>query len=155
MEEVANELRSGYGMRVEVVSMGELSFPMQVSTVSSADVLVGITGSDLVNLMFLPSKGSIIEIFPSVDHQGVFIPELSNMAKMLGKNHFAFVSDGNITLDDGEERLLYRTRFISVDVTNIAALVHLAAQTSLHGTSLSHTGCIYNHSIARCAVTGD
>ena len=153
VEDLALELRTGYGMRVEVVSLGELPFPQQVSTISAADVLVGITGSDLVNLMFLPPQGSVIEIFPSLDHQGVFIPELGNMAKMLGKNHFSFVSDGNITVDEGEARLLYRTKYIRVAVKDLAALVHFAVHQSLHGSSLMHTGCIYNHVTARCAIT--
>jgi len=125
---------------------------LQVKKVAAVEVLVGVTGSDLVNLMFLPSSGSVVEIFPAVGHEGIFVPELANMAKMLGKNHFPFVTHGNLTaVNEGESRLLYRVQELNVGpVSNLAALVNHAAYQTMYGSSLKHTSCQPVGGLVRC-----
>jgi len=152
VEELARELVAEYGMEVEVVSFGAITFREQVEKVATAQVLVGVTGSDLVNLMFLPPHGSVVEIFPAVDKQGVFVPELANMAQMLGKNHFPFVTHNNLTaVNEGESRLLYRVQALNVGpVSNLAALVNHAAFQTLYGSSLKHSSCQFSEGMVRC-----
>ena len=157
VEELASELREDQELAVKVVSFGELDFQQQVHTAAAADVLVGVTGSDLVNLMFLPLTGSLVEIFPSLQYEGVFVPELANMAKMLGKNHFTYVSEGNITLDegrvlDGRSHLLQRTKYINVAVHDLAALVRHAVQQSYNGSALGSTVCSYDSTNVQCVA---
>ena len=150
MDELALELRSGHEADVKVVTFGELEFHQQVQTVAGADVLVGITGSDLVNLMFLPLTGSVVEIFPSLERESVFVPELANMAKLLGKNHFTYVANGNITLNEGESRLLFRTKAINVAVQDLAALVRHALHQTRHGSKLESCTCTYSRTSVQC-----
>lgn len=151
VEEMAAQLQTE-DLDVKIVSFGELDFPRQVQAAAAADVLVGVTGSDLVNLIFLPPTGSLVEIFPSLNHDRVFVPELSNMAKMLGKNHFTYVAEGNITLDEGQSRLLYRTKSINVAVPDLAALVRHALQQSSSGSVLKSTQCSYDSARVRCTT---
>ena len=140
-EDCAEELRALYGMQSQVVTFGDLGFEDQVRLTASADVLVGITGSDLVNMMFLPLSGSLVEIFPSLDHEQVFVPELGNMARLLGKNHFVYVTTGNLTLDYSEHRLLYKAKRVTVPVADLAALISHAARQAMSGSSMQHTEC--------------
>ena len=153
VNELALELRLGHEADVKVITFGELEFHQQVQTVAAADVLVGITGSDLVNLMFLPLTGSIVEIFPSMERENVFVPELANMAKMLGKNHFTYVANGNITLNEGESRLLFRTKAINVAVQDLAALIRHALHQTRHGSKLESFTCTYSRTNVQCKPT--
>lgn len=150
--EFADYLRAQYNMDVDVVTLGSLSFVEQVELVSAADVLVGITGSDLVNLMFLPKTGSIVEVF--LMHQGEesFVPELSNMAALLGKNHFSYVSTGEIIFrDSGEDhRLLMRTKQAVVNIPDLAALVSHAALQAKSGSTLELHTCHSTDGYVRC-----
>ena len=149
-EDCAEELRAMYGMQSQVVTFGDLSFEDQVRLTASADVLVGITGSDLVNMMFLPLSGSLVEIFPSLDHEQVFVPELGNMARLLGKNHFVYVTTGNLTLDYSQHRLLYKAKRVTVPVADLAALISHAARQAISGSSMQHTECDNLDGVVSC-----
>lgn len=146
-EELANFLRTNHKMDATVACFGELAFPDQVSIASHADVLVGVTGSDLINLMFLPLHGSIVEIFPAHNGESVFTPELYNMARMLGKNHLSYVSVGNVTVSLDESsaqlggKLLHSAKSISVSVPDVAALIQVAARQALGGSVWGRTSC--------------
>ena len=50
---------------MQVVDFGKLSFKEQIRTVYDAAVLAGISGSDLINAIFLPSRGVLVEIDPA------------------------------------------------------------------------------------------
>ena len=50
---------------VQVVDFGKLSFVEQIRTVHDAAVLAGISGSDLINAIFLPSRGILVELDPA------------------------------------------------------------------------------------------
>ena len=150
VEDLAAELSTDEDLDVRVVTFGTLPFFEQVQMAAEADVLVGITGSDLVNMMFLPLTGSIVEIFPAAEHETVFVPELANMAKMLGKNHFTYVSAGNITFNEAESRLIFRTKTIEVAVTDLAALVRHAVQQTRHGSYLQSFACTYTGLAVEC-----
>ena len=127
---------------------------LQVEKVAAADVLVGVTGSDLVSLMFLPPSGSVVEIFPAVGRKGIFVPELANMAVLLGKNHFPFVAHGNFTaVDEGESRLLFRVQALNVGpVDSLAALVNHAAYQTTYGSSLQHSACALAEGFVQCKL---
>ena len=51
---------------VQVVDFGELSFAEQLQAVSNATLLAGISGSDLMNAVFLPRGAGMVEILPQV-----------------------------------------------------------------------------------------
>ena len=146
-DELATFLQNTYKMDACVVCFGELSFADQVRAAAHADVLVGVTGSDLINLMFLPQYGSIVEVFPALDTDVVFTPELSNMARMLGKNHLSYVSAGNVTLtydESGAQRggkLLHSAKYVAVSIPDLAALIGVAAQRALGGSVWGRTSC--------------
>ena len=48
----------------QVVNLGALTFVEQIRAVHDAAVLTGISGSDLVNGIFLPSRGVLVEVDP-------------------------------------------------------------------------------------------
>ena len=150
-QDLADVLQSAYGLDAEVVTLGDLPFNDQVKLVGSADVLVGITGSDLVNLMFLPAEGSIVEIFPTLGGEGIFIPELSNMAALLGKNYFPYVTTGAVQVDESQDRLLYRMKRVSIATPDLAALVHHAARQAISGSTLKYHKCHNHEGFVRCS----
>ena len=51
-------------MSLQVVEFGKLSFADQIRTVHDAAVLAGISGSDLINAIFLPRQGVLVEMNP-------------------------------------------------------------------------------------------
>lgn len=121
------------GYNASIVTFGNLTFQQQLKAVSDAAVLVGITGSDLMNLVFLPISGSIVEVFPVAQGQQVFTPELWNLAHMVGKNHLKYVSPYNSTLMlDSEGNVLgnkpvHQTKATDVHVPGLVALIESAA----------------------------
>ena len=156
-DKLALFLRDTYRMDACVVSFGELAFADQVRAAARADVLVGVTGSDLINLMFLPRYGSVVEVFPALSTDVVFTPELSNMARMLGKNHLSYVSVGNVTqtFDDetGAQRggkLLHSAKSIAVSIPDLAALIGVAAQRALGGSVWGRTSCLKHQDNITC-----
>ena len=155
-EALAAFLHERHGMDAAVACFGELPFPKQVSTAAHADVLVGVTGSDLISLMFLPRYGSVVEIFPALEHESVFTPELANMARMLGKNHLSYVSMGNVTQsfdESGNQRggkLLHSAKFVTVSIPDAAGIIRVAAQQALGGSVWGRTSCQMEHDVVAC-----
>ena len=49
---------------LQIVNFGEIPFADQLKAVHDAAVLTGIHGSDLLNAIFLPSRGALVEIAP-------------------------------------------------------------------------------------------
>lgn len=122
----------GRGFNATMVTFGDLSFADQLHAVSDAAVLVGVTGSDLVNLVFLPSNAAVVEVFPVVKGQQVFTPELWHLAQMTGKQHLKYVSPYNSTVlasDKGEvsDRPVHQVNATDVHVPNLVALIESAA----------------------------
>lgn len=121
------------GFEVTVATFGNLTFPQQLETVSDASVLVGVTGSDLINLVFLPLASSVVEIFPVALGKQVFTPELWNLAHMTGKNHLKYVSPYNSTLmldSEGKtisDKPVHQVKATQVHVPSLVALVEAAA----------------------------
>ena len=124
---------SDLGFDAELITFGELSFADQLRVVSDAAVLVGVTGSDLVSLIFLPTNAAIVEIFPVAQGQQVFTPELWHLAQMSGKQHLKYVSPYNSTLmvdDKGHvigDKPVHQVNSTDVHVPSLAALVKSAA----------------------------
>lgn len=121
------------GFEVTIATFGDLSFQEQLDTVADAAVLVGVTGSDLINLAFLPLTGSVVEIFPVALGKQVFTPELWNLAHMTGKNHLKYVSPYNSSLMlDAEgnlisDRPVHQANSTEVHVPGLVALIEAAA----------------------------
>ena len=86
------------GFRVDIVTFGLLSFREQIAAVSDAAGLVGISGSDMVNAMFMPDGAALIEIFPLNRGVPIINPELYNVARMLGLTYQRYTSPINATL---------------------------------------------------------
>ena len=137
----ANELLAAlteFGFNAELVIFGELLFRDQLQIISDAAVLVGVTGSDLVSLIFLPINAAIVEIFPVAQGEQVFTPELWHLAQMSGKQHLKYVSPYNSTLMvDGNghvigDRPLHQVNSTDVHVPSLAALVKSAALMVQH-----------------------
>ncbi len=91
------------GFRVEIITFGSLPFKEQIATVSDAAGLVGISGSDLVNAMFMPDGAALVEIFPLNRGVPIINPELHNFARMLGITYARYTSPINATLRYDEE----------------------------------------------------
>lgn len=121
-----------YGFDAELVTFGDLSFADQLKIISDAAVLVGVTGSDLVSLIFLPVNAAVVEIFPVAQGEQVFTPELWHLAQMSGKQHLKYVSPYNSTLmvdDNGQvvgDRPVHQVNSTDVHVPSLAALVKSA-----------------------------
>lgn len=49
----------------QIVDFGSLSFADQLQAVQGAAALVGVSGSDLINGIFLPLTGVLVEILPA------------------------------------------------------------------------------------------
>ena len=139
------------GFNASLVTFGDLTFTQQLQAVSDAAVLVGVTGSDLINLVFLPITGSIVEIFPVAQGKQVFTPELWNLAHMLGKNHLKYVSPHNSTLMlDSEGHLLsdrpvHQVEATDVHVPSLVALIEAASIASDAGNSVWNRMSIEPH----------
>ena len=124
------------GYNASLVTFGDLTFKQQLRAVSDAAVLVGVTGSDLVNLAFLPLSGSIVEIFPVVQGEQVFTPELWNLAHMAAKNHLKYIPPYNSTaLLDSQghlmsDRPVHQVKSTDVHVPSLVALIGAAALAS-------------------------
>lgn len=58
-------LRSGNGMRFEVVDLGALSFDEQLRKIRASNVLVGAHGAGLMHVLFLADEAVLLEIHPS------------------------------------------------------------------------------------------
>ena len=127
-----------FGFDAELVTFGDLSFADQLKIISDAAVLVGVTGSDLVSLVFLPTNAAIIEIFPVAQGEQVFTPELWHLAQMSGKQHLKYVSPYNSTLMvDGNgqatgDRPVHQVNSTDVHVPSLAALVKSATLMVQH-----------------------
>ena len=140
-DDLVSALQS-HGFKASLVSFGDLTFTQQLQAVSNAAVLVGVTGSDLINLVCLPITGSIVEIFPVAQGKQVFTPELWNLAHMLGKNHLKYVPPYNSTLMlDSEGHLLsdrpvHQVKATDVHVPSLIALIEAASIASDAGNSV-------------------
>lgn len=141
----ANELVAALEMKgydVSLVTFGDLTFKQQLEAVQDASVLVGVTGSDLVNSVFLPLVATIVEIFPTAHGVQVFTPELWHLAQMSGKYHMKYVSPYNSTLlYDAEghvwgDRPVHQVNITQVHVPSLAALVESAVVTSAWTTRM-------------------
>ena len=85
-------------LRVQTVTFGSLTFKQQIAAVSDVAGLVGISGSDLVNAMFMPDGAALIEIFPLNRGVPIVNPELHNFGRMLGLTYARYTSPINATL---------------------------------------------------------
>ena len=137
----ANELLAAltkFGFNAELVVFGDLSFQDQLQIISDAAVLVGVTGSDLISLIFLPTNAAVVEVFPMAQGEQVFTPELWHLAQMSGKQHLKYVSPYNSTLMvDGNgqiigDRPVHQVNSTDVHVPSLAALVKSATMMVQH-----------------------
>ncbi|KAL0025597.1 hypothetical protein WJX79_006073 [Trebouxia sp. C0005] len=129
-------------MKTHGIEMGELNIVADCPNPSKCMGPYGIGlarafGSDLMNLVFLPISGSIVEIFPVAQGRQVFTPELWNLAHMVGKNHLKYVSPYNSTLmlDEGGkvvgDRPVHQTKATEVHVPGLVALIEAAALSAV------------------------
>ena len=67
-EELFDILESEFQVKVNPVYFEKLTFEEQVQTVANTDILIGVHGNGLTNLLWLPEHGSAIELFPKKCH---------------------------------------------------------------------------------------
>ena len=137
-EKVADHL-SSQGWNVSVVTMGDLSFEQQLRMVTDAKALVGVSGSDLVSMLFMPFRAAVVEIFPMVMGVPAYNPELSNQARNCGKVLRPYYSPFNATLFaneptgepvDATHTLLRQSKTVKIDVAGLVATIQGAIKAS-------------------------
>lgn len=147
------------GYNVSLVTFGDLTFQQQLHAVQDAAVLVGVTGSDLVNLVFLPLVATVVEIFPTAQGVQVFTPELWHLSQMSGKHHVKYVSPYNSTLlydsagNVWGDRPVHQVNSTSIHVPSLAALVESAVLTaSMNVMTRVHLDSGRTDSPVKCSV---
>ena len=160
-QELASSLRSK-GFNVSVATFGDMTFEEQLLMVADAKVLVGVHGSDLVNMLFMPLRAVVIEVLPLVLGVPLFNPELANQARNYGKFHRPYYSPFNATLFQNPEtgepidaRPIHQAKMIEVHVPDVVSLIQGSVSASdalmFYGFSLTldqHgliSSCGYNH----------
>lgn len=159
--DLARSMRSK-GWNVSLATFGDMTFEAQLRMLVNATVLVGVSGSDLVSLLFMPLKAVVVEIFPLVLGVPVFCPELANQARNCGKLHRPYYSPYNATLFNDPEtgqpidaRPLHQTKLVQVDIPSMISHIQGAVQASnalmLYGFTVDMdsqgliTTCKYDH----------
>lgn len=161
--DLAQAMRS-MSWNVTVATFGEMTFEAQLRLVGNAKVLVGVSGSDLVSLLFMPLTAVVIEIFPLVLGTPVFCPELANQARNCGKLHRPYYSPYNATLFEDPEtgqpidaRPIHQTKLVRVHVagmiSHIQGAVQAADASMFYGFDVAEddlgaiTTCKYDHKV--------
>ena len=134
--EVATQL-SSQGWNASVVTMGDLSFEQQLRLVADAKLLVGVSGSDLISMLFMPFRAAVVEIFPMVLGVPAYNPELANQARNYGKILRPYYSPYNATLFTDESTgkpvdatPLRQSNLVKVDVAGLVATIQGAVRAS-------------------------
>lgn len=70
-----------------VVDPGELEFSEQVALFSKAKAVAGIHGAGMTNLLWMPSRGKVLEIMPSRRRNGCY----AGIAACIGLSHRSWV----------------------------------------------------------------
>jgi len=87
-DELVARLRALPGVDVTVVQLESFSYAEQLALLARTDVLVGAHGSGLANLMFLPRKAGLVEIFPYVFSR----PTYGVLAKRFGLGYTSWTN---------------------------------------------------------------
>ena len=111
------------GWNVKLATLGDMTFRTHLFMLADATVLAGVSGSDMVSLVFMPLKAVVIEIIPLVLVVPVFYtcPEVANQARNCGKLHRPYYSPYDATLFEGlktghpiDVRLIHQTKYTEV-----------------------------------------
>ena len=101
------------------MDLGALSFAEQIKTVHDAAVLAGISGSDLINGIFLPSQGAVVEIDPA--NRGAQVPNDCCWCTLLWLNVNRIIESA---LQDGQAAAVHPSSVYS----SIASLIDACKQ---------------------------
>jgi Glycosyltransferase 61 len=71
---------------VDVIDFANLTWQDQVRAAASHDIMVGVHGNGLTNLLWLPCHGMAMEIFPEFAHQY----DYQMLAEVMGLEYFGF-----------------------------------------------------------------
>lgn len=80
-QEVVNVLKEGNMMNFQVIDGGAMSFRKQLEIIRSTNILVGVHGAGLMNIMFAADEAILIEVHPSYRQDRHF----RHAARMTGK----------------------------------------------------------------------
>ncbi len=80
-KEIHESLSAVKGLNVTLVDFAELSFREQMQSVVENDILVSLHGASLTHLLWLPSHGGVLEIWPSKES---YWRSYENMCNWLG-----------------------------------------------------------------------
>ena len=164
-QELANSMLD-MSWNVSIATLGDMTFEAQLLMMVDAKVLVGVSGSDLVSLLFMPFKAVVIEMFPLVLGVPVSCPELSNQARNCGKLLRPYYSPYNATLFEDpntgqpiEARPIHQTTLVQVNIPSMLSHIEGAVQSSnalmFYGFDLdanNHgliTKCKYGHLVCQ------
>jgi hypothetical protein len=109
-------------IELRIVDFALLPFKEQIRIVANTDVLLGVHGNGLSHTLFLPSTGSLIELFPP-DSLRV---EYSILTRARGLNYFGWVDQkGWVRETDAETLGSYGTIFVDSIHTDVDAIIQL------------------------------
>ncbi len=80
----------------ESVEMSQYDFAQKIALFAQADVIVGLTGAGLTNMMFCKPSAQIIELFPASYVTYIY----ASMAGHLGLDHRALIFENDSVLSD-------------------------------------------------------
>lgn len=125
-------LWGGVACMAQIVDFGALGFHAQLQAVHGAAALVGVSGSDLVNGIFLPRKGAVVEISPASRGHAVVNIELHNVMRLAGRAFHRYSSplDAHLLMAANGRpmggTLLKQMGRVQVDVPSCTAAVESA-----------------------------
>ncbi len=67
------------GVKLQIIKFEDLTYENQVRLVANTDILIGVHGNGLTNLLWLPTHGYVFEFFGSFHHYGYqVLSEITN-----------------------------------------------------------------------------
>lgn len=103
----------GPAVHVTVVDFQLLSFKEQVALLSDTDILLGAHGAGLTNLVFLPPRSAVVEVFPSQDGMLMMYQALATRAGMRYSMLFGQDADATSSFTLKAEAVVAEVRGIS------------------------------------------
>ena len=87
-ENFINYLEKKNNIQAEIVWFEKLSLKDQMALVANTDILIGVHGNGLTNLLWLPEHGATVEIFGNYHHYDYQI-----LSEIAGTEYFGFLND--------------------------------------------------------------
>ncbi len=100
-KELISKIRELAGIELRIVDFARIPFREQIQCVSSTDVLLGVHGNGLSHVLFLPTGGTLIELFP----KDSFRSSYRMITQSRGLNYFGWIDPSGWISDKEAETL--------------------------------------------------